>query len=80
MTLERWWDDIDRGEPKNWVEEPASVSHDDDDDDDDDDGGDGEEEGDAVNGDANSWPVCENILNHVVQALESCSETEQCGC
>jgi len=54
MTLERWWDDIDRGEPKNWVEEPASVSHDDDDDDDDDDGGDGEEEGDAVNGDANS--------------------------
>jgi hypothetical protein len=46
-------------------------------------GGDGEEEeeeGDAVNGDANSWPVCENILNHVVQVLESCSETEQCGC
>jgi hypothetical protein len=52
MSLERWWDDIDRGEPKNWVEEPASVSHGDDIG-----GGDGEEEeeeGDAVNGDANS--------------------------
>jgi hypothetical protein len=46
MSLERRWDDADRGKPKNWVEEPASVSHDDDDDDDnDDDGGcDGEEE------------------------------------
>jgi len=31
--LERWWEDADRGKPKNWVEEPASVSHDDDDDD-----------------------------------------------
>jgi len=64
MSMERWWDDADRGKPKKWVEEPASVSHDDDDDDE------KEKEGDAVNGDANSLPVCENILNHVVQALE----------
>ena len=50
--MERWWEDADGGKPKNWVEEPASVSHDDNDDDDDDD--EGQEEGDAVDGDANS--------------------------
>jgi hypothetical protein len=48
--MDRWWDDADRGKPTNWIEEPASVYHDDDDDDNDE----GEEEGDTVNGDANS--------------------------
>jgi hypothetical protein len=39
MSLKCWWDDADRGKPKNWGEESASVSHADD---------------DAVNGNANS--------------------------
>jgi hypothetical protein len=40
--LEPWCYDADGGKPKNWVEEPASLSHEDDGDSYDDDG---EEEG-----------------------------------